>query len=498
MSRLALSFENPNIAGALVGCGVLASVGLIEYFTLKGRNKEIVGSLFLLLFLVMILDKTASRGAYLAVSLMLAVLIGLNFLSRVRSRRANLVVLLSLFLLLLVSVQTNERVSKVLNGDLSLTNRFYLWKASISLLLDNPGGVGPWFLQVHDYWYKDPELAPSYRHPINTLLVIWNAHGIVITLAIVILFIPPVVIYVYLRDGLSWQRCCDYIYCSFLALLIEAQFTYLFQSVTILIVFLIIAAPIFHLTWWRAWKQRSQLGRQFNFSLLALFVISTIFVLWVYLPLGLGRARILNGNGSSFDKVEARVSCVINDSFVEIVARPIEEETSRKFSLIGDRFLENIGLYKLIVAEIISNGGVVQQRIEPRGFAKKNHFRDSLVNYTSKVDDDLIIADSAYRIALELMRSKLLGGQRLFVIGGAIRIPDSEDLASWLKADESRKIFFYYTGDTGGRLGAPRFMVGSVVDSLISEFGARVKLCSIEDGVNRSEVYRILVEDLKL
>lgn len=159
--RMYSTLENPNLCAGylLMMIGLIGARGLLEP---KRRRKWVQLSLTAVLVLCLLL--TYSRGAWVSLAVMAAVLAVLY------DRRIWLVFLLVPVVLLVYHGQITERFLSLFSGeDTSTILRFALWESTAAMIGDNPllgVGWGAYFkaYPAYNFFVGDPEVIIFHAH----------------------------------------------------------------------------------------------------------------------------------------------------------------------------------------------------------------------------------------------------------------------------------------------------------------------------------------------
>ena len=97
-----------------------------------------------------------------------------------RLRRGLLFTAIIGLLVLIITSGAGERcISWISRPDRSITNRFAVWRGSLQMLADNPGGVGLGESgNIYTLFYQAPNKRTAYRTMVNSFLTFINEYGI--------------------------------------------------------------------------------------------------------------------------------------------------------------------------------------------------------------------------------------------------------------------------------------------------------------------------------
>ena len=456
MNRLDLGFANPNIAGLIVVCVLIFLVELAWKYISGNHNWLAALCVVVFLFVSTISDAIASRTAYFTFFLCVFSLCLLRF----REKGMLIVSTCMALMYIIIGNKTNQRI-EYLNEDFdSLGNRLQLWEGSIPLLIDSSDGLGSWFYQVNNMWYKHLDLGPTYHQPINSPLVIWNVLGFDYFYLYLVMGALILVAYPSIRDTGSIRRF-DVLFAIYIAFFVGSQVTFIFMSMIVSVIYVIIFVIMFGICAYGVTICKIRLIKK-----------SIIFAFMFILGIALIPNKSINGLlvKTLPRKVPYYVDTVFDDKKMYLEAKPITEIGSRGWVLItGDVFEKNYRLHKVLATQFVRTGKSVFQTLvreqNSGAIADKEELQYFIANYT---EISIVVSGSSFRHVLPLLRESTV--ETLYVYNGMMRIQDIEALSVWLSSDEKNFLYFYYDDLDKTSFGTPMFLFDFVCSELLEAY----------------------------
>ena len=165
------TFFNPNFYGTYLGAGILSLTGFLAHkkenmsrFSKKYErfifSRSFLSSVIILAFLAMFLSQ--SRGAFLSF------LAGLTFMSFILFKFNKKIIsglILAILLIMLIPNPLMTRITNLSETDIYAFSRINIWKSSLSLIHDNPFGIG---LGMYKYYFQ------KYNFPVRDALALYG------------------------------------------------------------------------------------------------------------------------------------------------------------------------------------------------------------------------------------------------------------------------------------------------------------------------------------